>query len=1059
MAEHAAEPRLEGFLKRPITSWLRLDGYALVAALLVAVALVTRLWDLGTRAYNHDEAIHAWESWKLITGQGYIHNPVYHGPFLYHITALGYFLFGHNDYTGRLAAALFGAATVALVLCFRRWLGSKGTLVAAGLAIISPSLLYYGRFIRHDAFSVVFTLVMAIGILNYLERRENKYLYLTVLGQALYFANMETAFIQTFTFWTFLAALLLSQWLSDTKRSLRSWPAFDLLMVMGTLLLPLASPLGIKAMGLLLGDPERWNPIAYQQSASIVRSGVVWAVFFVASVAVGLFWDRRRWPVAAAIFYSIFVVLFTTFFTNGYGLATGQVGQLGYWLSQHGERRGGQPWHYYLVLLPLYDYLPLLFATLGGVFYIFRRRPAAAAQAVSVPEPAQMADVVPVLVGQGKSSHAADVQGQGPDSRKAVADGPRIRVVAAEATGAPFVPLLMYWFLANLVVFSWGGEKMPWLAVHMSLPLVLLAGWFGGQLLDVDWRAAWARGAGWVALLVPLLLVAVVGTLSNKPFQGTSSAQLGQTMGWIGGFILMLILGLPLVYRVSDLGWRASVRVVLLVVFVFLAAFTVRHSVMAVYLQGDSAEEMLTYAQASYDVPMVMRELESMSRRLAGGEKDLRLAYDNDSSWPFVWYLRDWPNARFYGAKPDAPFDEAVVIVGPQNEEQVKPFLGTRYYRRQYRLVWWPDETYKTLTPAKILRDLSDSQARKRLWEIIMFRKYGPSLAGWPLVHNFALYVRKDVAAQLWDYGPEAAMARSPEEDPYTKQYRQLTAKRSISSAEAGSFDPRGIALDGDGRLIVADAANSQVLVLAADGRLEARWGRQGNEALQFQEPWGVAVGPTGAIYVADTWNHRIQKLDAQGRFLGTWGTFGQTQGLAQGPGVFYGPRGIAVDADGNVWVTDTGNKRVCKFDPDGRLLGEYGGSGVGDGQFQEPVGIALDAQGNVYVADTWNQRIQVFDAGFRYLRQWPIDGWWGQSASNKPYLAVDALSNVYVTDPEAQRIVKFSPEGKVLAVWGKLGSDLSSFKLPIGIVVDREGNVLVADGGNGRVLEFDPVP
>jgi len=179
---------------------------------------------------------------------------------------------------------------------------------------------------------------MAIGILNYLEKRQDKYLYLLVLGQALYFSNMETAFIQTFTFWTFLALLLVYQWRSNPERSWREFPASDLLMVMGTLLLPLASPLGIKALGIVLKDAA-FDPVAITPE-SLVRSGAVWAVFFVASVAVGLWWDRKRWLVSAGLFYAIYILLFTSFFTWGQGIATGQVGSLGYWLSQHDVRRG-----------------------------------------------------------------------------------------------------------------------------------------------------------------------------------------------------------------------------------------------------------------------------------------------------------------------------------------------------------------------------------------------------------------------------------------------------------------------------------------------------------------------------------------------------------------------------------------------------------------------------------------------------------------------------------------------------------------------------------------------
>ena len=107
-----------------------------------------------------------------------------------------------------------------------------------------------------------------------------------------------------------------------------------------------------------------------------------------------------------------------------------------------------------------------------------------------------------------------------------------------------------------------------------------------------------------------------------------------------------------------------------------------------------------------------------------------------------------------------------------------------------------------------------------------------------------------------------------------------------------------------------------------------------------FAKPAGVAVDQDGNVYVADTWNHRLQKFDPQGKFLLQWGTFGNTQGsIVGGENVFYGPRDMAIDAAGDLYVTDTGNKRVMKFSADGQFLGQWGGFGFQRGQFPEPVG------------------------------------------------------------------------------------------------------------------------
>jgi DNA-binding beta-propeller fold protein YncE len=449
------------------------------------------------------------------------------------------------------------------------------------------------------------------------------------------------------------------------------------------------------------------------------------------------------------------------------------------------------------------------------------------------------------------------------------------------------------------------------------------------------------------------------------------------------------------------------------------------------------------------------------------------------------WYLREYPNKRFYGASPSREaLDAPVVIVGSKNEDKAKPFLGKKYLRYKYRLVWWPREDYKGLTWERVLGAIQDPERRRKLWDIIWYRRWDTPLNEWPYVHYFYLYVRRDIAAQVWNFG--AGPVETAEViDPYEKGYREVAAIRQLGTTGVpgdapGQFrNPRGVAIAPDGRIVVADTGNHRIQVFDAEGNYLTSWGSNCNLYAegrpgcvdpdgagplevgdgQFQEPWGVAVDQEGHVYVADTWNHRIQKFTLDGKFLAKWGFFATTDGQLGQPVAMWGPRAIAIDSQGNVYVTDTGNKRVQKFDPDGNFLGQYGGGGVIEGYFDEPVGLAVDAQNNFYVADTWNRRVQKFDANFNFLKAWPIYGWESQSIFNKPYLAVDSAAGlVYVTDPEGYRVLVFDTEGNFRATFGQYGSDALSFALPNGIAVDGEGNIYVADADNHRILIFPRV-
>jgi streptogramin lyase len=168
-----------------------------------------------------------------------------------------------------------------------------------------------------------------------------------------------------------------------------------------------------------------------------------------------------------------------------------------------------------------------------------------------------------------------------------------------------------------------------------------------------------------------------------------------------------------------------------------------------------------------------------------------------------------------------------------------------------------------------------------------------------------------------------------------------------------------GLAIDSSNNIYVTDRSNNSIQKFNSTGNFITMWGSSGINNGQFSDPWRVAVDSFGNVYVADRGNNRVQKFDCNGNFITKWGSFGSNAG--QFKGYFNYPIGIAVDKWDNVYVADTGNNRVQKFDCNGNFITMWGSTGRGNGQFVLPGDVAVDSMGIVYVADTGNDRIQKF--------------------------------------------------------------------------------------------------
>ena len=1068
-------------LDTPLKRWFPLNVETLLVVLLLAVAVVSRFYDLGARTMSHDEINHVVPTFSLYSGNGYKYDPMSHGPFQYHMMALSYALFGDNDFTTRIPAAVLSiAAFLVVVFAFRRYLGRTGALVAGALIIISPLMLFYARYARNESYIVLWGILTIYAILRYLERGEAWALFLFTAVNALHFTDKATSYMFAAEEFLFLAAYFVDrvsrrEWQSGRRRAffllglaltvvllaaaagfylsnkptadtaaeqvrtmiivvsilaaggvgalvwsgaslalglgwagIKSERVADMLVLLGTFILPLLSAIPIKLMG--------YTPLDYTTTGMLRVAGVAVALAAI-GIALGLWWFGRKWLFHAALFFVPFILLYSTFFTNPEGIVGGLVGALSYWTEQQAVARGGQPLYYYeLLMIPMYEFLPAL----GTV------------------------------VAAGIASRVRLWQSQpGQPFTRPQAD-PSTSSGQAATPPVPVAALLVFWSVSSLAVFTYAGEKMPWLTIHIALPMILSTAWAIGWLVET---VPWGKVSVWV--------------------------------------------------------FRNYARLAILVLFGLLAVQTGRDAFRAAYINYDYATEYLVYAHAAPLPKELFGQIEELSIRTTGTTTDIVVAYDNDVRYPYWWYMRRFTNKIDFDVNPTRDARRALVIaVGDANLTKITPVVRQDYFEFAGMRLWWPNMDYwnlkwgtiesertsalqteyagtdKIMPAMNILGYLeyawphikpffTDAQVRNAVFQIWFnddFTEWGAlknstayTLTDWGVANRMHYYIRKDIAAQLWPYGASAQALVTPV-DPYAAITTTASPDLVLGAAgtEPGQFQsPRAVAVAADGSLYVVDSMNDRIQHLSQDGKVLQVWGTRADTSQgeapggTFNEPWGIAVAPDGSVYVADTWNYRIQKFTAEGKFVSMWGFFGQA---ADAPEAFYGPRGVAVDTQGRVYVADTGNKRIVVFGPDGEYITQFGTPGMGLGQLDEPVAVALDAAGHVYVTDTWNQRVQVFAPAadglvYTAIAEWPVDGWYGQSVENKPFIAVDATGNISITDPELCRLITFSPGGQPVRVWD--GCLEGTLLLPSGIASDGSGGLWVTNAGNGTLVHF----
>ncbi len=988
----------------------------------VVVGLIMRLWDVGSRALHHDESLHAtyswylyksitWNFWAAITGTNpgsgyeYHYDPMMHGPYQFHLNALMYLIFGGpSDWAVRLNAVFCGTALIALPFLLRRQIGRVSALILSGLLAFSPAFLYYSRFSREDIYFALWTMLFFVGFIRWLAARggagAQRWLIVAAAGFALSWATKEsTALVTTPIVLGFIIGVFVVGYAYQAL--VPRAPEHPLVAVLGEFARANVPPL----LAAFRGTPAR---------AWAYAVGVMAVIILVLYWPIGDPWQWGFIPGAHTVPVNLTYPTThqATYNTDAF------TGGIQYWLQQQHESRGNQPWYYYFLVIPLYEQVAVVFGVAALVYYFLHKRTLFSTVSGAA-----------FLVFTALTLFTGGMPGlQKVATVLMIVSGAALFVSRPRAL---LVNLFLWWTVTTWGLYTFAGEKMPWLTLHILLPTMVLAALYIGHLFHSAPRLSpkWLITAG---------LLAVTALVS------------------------------------------------------------VRSSVALAYVDGANPTEMLVYTQTAQDVPAVSTVIQRIPLMPITTGAQERVWVDNNDTWPWAWYLHGEPysiGTSEANASLAAQQRYPVIFLSSENHVAMagdgKLASFANYTSYEFKLRWWfPEDGYKNWETTGVSGFLGQA-VQPSSWGSLLnwWATRTPfdqtAFTNWSNVYPFYVYVRNDLVKPYvtayvghgWDAAHQRAaqgasgVAQAPlQNDVAATLTRPVVPSLTINGATLAR--PMGVmrdmAVDATGNIYVADAGAQRVVTFDRAGRYVTAWGAPGTGAGQFSnqyagvDPAGIAVGKNGDIYVSD-WS-RIQEFTSAGAFVRQFGA--GNQGKVVTASSFYGPRQLAVAPNGNLYVADTGNKRIQVYSPTGAHLFNIGtGSQVAaqmtvPGSFDEPSGVAVDKGGVVYVADYWNKRVQRFTLDGKYLSSYPVSGWVAGDYQ-EPYLAVDNKGHLFATDapansPHVNHVLELdATTGATIRALG-LGTvgTTGALTQPSGITIGPDGALYIADPGAARLLK-----
>jgi len=442
---------------------------------IMAVGSFYRLHELSLMAYHHDESIHEYYSYELYRyGPGSpqlarssppYYNAVYHGPFLYHWSALFFFLFGDNDFTGRLPFAVYGIAMLWIAYMLKIVVGQRKALIITLFCALSPTLTYFSRFARNDVFVGTDNLAMVAFTLWYFKTGKVRYLFLTALAAVFCYCTKENSYVGGAVLCGFLVLYCIAHLIfADKEKRASLFKKIFSDFGVFTYVVLLYGIFSATVVGYVyLNVHHGWFP-KHKDSLSF---WIYWGSTFLSALAIYYIQltirmrflskemeesdsrDSIVWPLMkdVALLFSVLAVIigtyalmFTVCFTSKKGLIDGVYLYIAYWMKMHGNPRIPGPPSYHVYRLLFYEPMAMFLLVVAAIYYL----PYRISMWVTFRNDPERAKKYPL-------PHW-------------------------------FPIFFLLWSVFALWIYSVLQEKVQWLLYHQSMPLLVLAGFLVGEL-------------------------------------------------------------------------------------------------------------------------------------------------------------------------------------------------------------------------------------------------------------------------------------------------------------------------------------------------------------------------------------------------------------------------------------------------------------------------------------------------------------------------------------------------------------------------------------------------